>query len=52
MFSDRLCFVNLMIHLNSLDFFTFYTQGKHGPHTIVHEHAPNCLMHGKSIQLL
>ena len=42
-------FVNLMIYQNSVEFSSFFTQVKDDLHTIVHEHIPNCLMHGKII---
>ena len=47
----RLCFVNLKIHPNSLENFTFFTHVKYGQHTVVHERTPNCLTHKKIVQL-
>ena len=46
-FKDRLCVVKLVIYQHLLECITLFTQVKEGPHTIVHEHAPNCLIHGK-----
>ena len=50
-FNNFLCWVNLMIHHNSLEFYTLFTQSQEGPQTIVHEHAPNCLTDGTVFQL-
>ena len=36
-FDNCPCFVNLMIHKNSLEFLTFFTQTKYGPHAVVHD---------------
>ena len=47
-----LCFVHFMFHKNALEFLIFFTQTKYGSHTIAHEHAPNCLIHWVSVQLL
>ena len=51
-FTDLLCFLNLVIRLDSLELFTFFTQVKDGPHTIYYEHTPTCHIHWKISSLL